>query len=234
MDLVGDLLKTLDQMVNDQFESVEFKNFLAVPLTLERGRFYVIQNALYTSNRRDCWGYVQGSAPLAVKRVIWEHESDELINDPRAGMDHYALTVKQGEVIGLKAGGLREGRGARDGARVLLRLAPHRPAQSLADGLYGVAHARTAQQRQDRQRRRHVVSGRQEIRKRAWHQFKENDFPRRSRGRRHRALGKYFRDVRALREDPEDRDLVLHGARDSMAIDRAYRGALGYYMEQIH
>jgi hypothetical protein len=32
----------------------------------------------------------------------------------------------------------------------------------------------------------------------------------------------------------EDRDLVLHGARDSMAIDRAYRGALGYYMEQIH
>ena len=39
---------------------------------------------------------------LEVKKVIWEHESDELINDPRAGMDHYALTVKQGEVIGLK------------------------------------------------------------------------------------------------------------------------------------
>ena len=103
MDFIADLLKTLDQMVNDQFESLEFKNFLAVPLTLERGRFYVIQNALYTSNRRDCWGYVQGSAPLEVKRVIWQHESDELINDPRAGMDHYALTVKQGEVIGLKA-----------------------------------------------------------------------------------------------------------------------------------
>ena len=85
MDLVSDLLKTLDQMVNDQFDSVEFKNFLAVPLTLERGRFYVVQNALYTSNRRDCWGYVQGGAPLEVKRVIWEHESDELINDPRAG-----------------------------------------------------------------------------------------------------------------------------------------------------
>ena len=34
--------------------------------------------------------------------MIWEHESDELINDPRAGMDHYNLTVKQGEVIGLK------------------------------------------------------------------------------------------------------------------------------------
>jgi hypothetical protein len=33
---------------------------------------------------------------------------------------------------------------------------------------------------------------------------------------------------------PADRDLVLEGARDSMAIDRAYRGALGYYMERIH
>ena len=54
MDMLSDLLKSLDQMVNDQFESIEFKNFLGVPLTLERGRFYVVQNALYTSNRRDC------------------------------------------------------------------------------------------------------------------------------------------------------------------------------------
>ena len=33
-------------MVNDQFDSVEFKAFLDVPLTMERGRFYVVQNAL--------------------------------------------------------------------------------------------------------------------------------------------------------------------------------------------
>jgi hypothetical protein len=32
----------------------------------------------------------------------------------------------------------------------------------------------------------------------------------------------------------EDRDLVLEGARDCMAIDRAYRGALAYYMERIN
>jgi len=32
----------------------------------------------------------------------------------------------------------------------------------------------------------------------------------------------------------EDRDLVLKGASESMAIDRAYRGALGFYMGQIH
>jgi hypothetical protein len=33
---------------------------------------------------------------------------------------------------------------------------------------------------------------------------------------------------------PEHRELVLQGARDSMAIDRAYRGALGYYLERIN
>jgi pyrroloquinoline quinone (PQQ) biosynthesis protein C len=32
---------------------------------------------------------------------------------------------------------------------------------------------------------------------------------------------------------PQDCELVLQGARDSMAIDRAYRGALGFYMAQI-
>jgi len=31
----------------------------------------------------------------------------------------------------------------------------------------------------------------------------------------------------------EDRDLVLKGAHESMAIDRAYRGALAYYMNDI-
>ena len=150
-------------MVNDQFDSVEFKAFLDLPLTMERGRFYVVQNALYTSNRRDCWGYVQGGAPLDVKRVIWEHESDELINDPRAGMDHYNLTVKQGEVIGLK-------REDFDNAQVPAMAQPAftpgiiRHAQPLADGVYRFAYARTAQQRQDRQRRRHVVSRWQEVR----------------------------------------------------------------------
>ncbi len=58
MSIISELTMTLDKMVNDQFESLEFTNFFAVPLTMERGRFYMIQNALYTANRRDCWGYV--------------------------------------------------------------------------------------------------------------------------------------------------------------------------------
>jgi hypothetical protein len=101
MSIVAELTATLDAMVNEQFESAEFQRLLSLPLTLERGRFYIVQSALYTANRRDCWAYVQGSAPLAVKRMIWKHESDELINDPRANTDHYTLTVRQGEHIGL-------------------------------------------------------------------------------------------------------------------------------------
>ena len=98
---VYDLQATLDRMVNEQFETPEFERFLSVPLTMERARFFVLQNALYTKNRRDCWGYVQGSAPLDVKALVWKHESDELINDPRCNTDHFSLCVKQGEVLGL-------------------------------------------------------------------------------------------------------------------------------------
>jgi hypothetical protein len=99
-----DLKQMLDEVVdlaNRQYESAPFKRLLSLKFSRERAQQYSIQMAYYVKNRRDCWAYVQGSAPLEVKRVIWEHESDELINDPRAGMDHYSLTVKQGEVIGL-------------------------------------------------------------------------------------------------------------------------------------
>jgi hypothetical protein len=40
-------------------------------LTRERGRVLAVQWALFNRNRRDCWGAVQCSSPLEVKRVIW-------------------------------------------------------------------------------------------------------------------------------------------------------------------
>ena len=42
----------------------------------------------YGANRRDCWAFVSGKAPLDVKRAIWEHEKDELIHDARMGRAH--------------------------------------------------------------------------------------------------------------------------------------------------
>lgn len=234
MSLVKDLCAQLDQMVNDQFDSVEFKALLDLPLTMERGRFYVVQNALYTSNRRDCWGYVQGGAPLDVKRVIWQHESDELINDPRAGMDHYNLTVKQGEVIGLK-------REDFDNAQVPAMV------QACFHAWHHIAlrshwlTAYTASHMLERRNNGKIVKG-GGMSYRVGKKF-ENELGI--------SLKKMISlDVHVVADTehsenisemferyvktPEDRDLVLQGARDSMAIDRAFRGALGYYMEQIH
>ena len=234
MDILGDLLKSLDQMVNDQFESIEFKNFLGVPLTLERGRFYVVQNALYTSNRRDCWGYVQGGAPLQVKRIIWEHESDELINDPRAGMDHYALSVKQGEVIGLRPEDFEKAE-VPSMVRACFYAWHHVAMHNHWLSAYTASHML------ERRNNGKIVKG----------------------GGMSYRVGKKFEnelginlkrmislDVHVVADTDhsenisemferyvktaEDCELVLKGARESMAIDRAYRGALGYYMEQIH
>jgi hypothetical protein len=233
MSIVSELTKILDQMVNEQFESLEFKNFFAVPLTMERGRFYVIQNAHYTANRRDCWGYVQGSAPLEVKRVIWRHESDELVNDPRANMDHYTLGVKQGEVLGLKPEDF-ENAELPAMVRACFYAWHHIAIRSHWLTAYAASHML------ERRNNGQIVKG----------------------GGMSYRVGKKFEnelginlkkmislDVHAVADTehsdnisemfgryvktPEDRDLVLQGARDCMAIDRAYRGALGYYMEQI-
>lgn len=233
MDLVKDLCAELDRMVNEQFESVEFKSFFAVPLTLERGRFYVIQNAFYTCNRRDCWGYVQGAAPLEVKRVIWEHEQDELVNDPRAGMDHYALSVKQGEVIGLKPEDFEKAQ-VPPMVRACFHAWHHIAMHNHWLSAYAASHML------ERRNNGKIVKG----------------------GGMSYRMGKKFEnelgiqlkkmislDVHVVADTdhsenisemferyvktPEDCELVLKGARESMAIDRAYRGALGYYMEQI-
>jgi pyrroloquinoline quinone (PQQ) biosynthesis protein C len=233
MSIVEELSATLDQMVNHQFESPEFKSFFSVPLTMERACFYVIQNALYTSNRRDCWAYVQGSAPLEVKRVIWQHESDELVNDPRANMDHYTLGVKQGEVLGLKPEDFEKAEPP-PMVRACFYAWHHIALRSHWLTAYASSHML------ERRNNGNIVKG----------------------GGMSLRVGKKFEnelginlkrmislDVHAVADTdhsdnisemfelyvktPSDRDLVLQGARDCMAIDRAYRGALGYYMAQL-
>jgi heme oxygenase-like protein len=234
MELVKDLCGKLDQMVNDQFDSIEFKTFLDVPLTMERARFYVVQNALYTSNRRDCWGYVQGGAPLEVKRVIWEHESDELINDPRAGMDHFNLTVKQGEVIGLKREDFETAQ-----VPAMVQACFHAWHHIAMRGHWLTAYA--ASHMLERRNNGKIVKG----------------------GGMSFRVGKKFEnelginlkrmislDVHVVADmdhsenisemferyvkSSDDYERVLEGARESMAIDRAYRGALGFYMEKMN
>ncbi len=234
MNLVKDLCAELDQMVNDQFDSVEFKALLNLPLTMERARFYVVQNALYTSNRRDCWGYVQGAAPLDVKRVIWEHESDELINDPRAGMDHYNLTVKQGEVIGLK-------REDFDNAQLPAMV------QACFHAWHHIAMrshwltAYTASHMLERRNNGKIVKGggmSYRVGKKFENELGINLKRMISLDVHVAADMEHSENISEMFEKyaktPADCERVLEGARESMAIDRAYRGALGFYMERIN
>ncbi|HKY09837.1 MAG TPA: iron-containing redox enzyme family protein [Candidatus Binatia bacterium] len=94
----------LVRLCNDQFESAPFKRLLGARFSKASAQHYSIQMAFYVQNRRDCWGYVQGSAPLEVKQLIWHHEEDELIGHKAQGkMDHITLAVKEGEVFGLTA-----------------------------------------------------------------------------------------------------------------------------------
>jgi hypothetical protein len=91
-------------LCNAQFESAPFRRLLGVKFSQARAQHYSIQMAYYVQNRRDCWGYVQGSAPLDIKKIIWEHEEDELVGRKSEGkQDHITLAVKEGEVFGLTA-----------------------------------------------------------------------------------------------------------------------------------
>jgi len=96
--------RELVRLCNAQFDSAPFKRLLNAKFTQERAQHYSIQMAYYVRNRRDCWGYVQGSAPLEVKQKIWHHEQDELVGDKAQGkLDHITLAVREGEVFGLSA-----------------------------------------------------------------------------------------------------------------------------------
>jgi len=98
------LWEELVRLCNDQFSSPSFKRLLSTKISNERAQQYSIQMVYYVQNRRDCWGYVQGSAPLEIKKLIWEHEQDELIGRKSEGkMDHITLAVKEGEIFGLTA-----------------------------------------------------------------------------------------------------------------------------------
>ena len=69
----------IDELVNQQFDTPEFKKLFAVRLTPRRIEVYQNHMTFYANNRRDCWSFVAGKAPLDVKRAIWEDEKDELI-----------------------------------------------------------------------------------------------------------------------------------------------------------
>lgn len=227
------LIEELNRMVNRQFETPEFVRFLSVRLTRERARFFTVEGAHYIKNRRDCWGYVQGGAPLDVKSIIWKHEEDELINDPRCGTDHYTLTVRTAESLGLT-------RAEVDGAapfplgRAVLYAWIH-----LAKGSSWL-EAFTASAILERRNNGKIVSGGSLSARigKKWVEelgFRWEDMPdinvHKDADEEHSDLMEMIFDRHA--NTARDEQAVLRGARESLEIDRAYRGALADAMAKI-
>lgn len=101
-DWLTDLYAELKAMANAQFESDGFKRLLGLNFNKERARHYVIQRTHWTLNRRDCWAAVQAVSPLDVKKLIWDHEREELDGDKERGVaDHYTLSLQEGGSLGL-------------------------------------------------------------------------------------------------------------------------------------
>lgn len=99
---LNEVWQELVEMVNAQFDTPPFRRLLNVSFSKERAQALSIQMKHYVANRRDCWAFVSGAAPVSVKRIIWEHEGEELMGDKGAGKaDHITLAVQEGKVFGL-------------------------------------------------------------------------------------------------------------------------------------
>ena len=94
--------KEVRKLANDQYASPQYQRILSLPLNEKRAQVYTLQKAFWNLNRRDCWALAQGVAPMDVKKLIWEHEEDELAGNKTRGVeDHYSLQVRQSKEIHL-------------------------------------------------------------------------------------------------------------------------------------
>jgi len=101
-DAVETLKRQLCEMANAQFDSPQFKRLLSLRMNRARAAVYVLQRTHWTMNRREAWAGAQMIAPIGVKKLIWEHEREELDGDRERGLpDHYELSIREGEAIGL-------------------------------------------------------------------------------------------------------------------------------------
>ncbi len=102
MGSVKELREELNRLVNDHYATDEMIRFYSFPMTVARAKVMMAHQLHFNMNRRDCWGPVQGSCPPEIKRLVWQHEKDELIADPRFGGDHHSASLgKAMQVTGL-------------------------------------------------------------------------------------------------------------------------------------
>ena len=230
----AELETELNRMVNEQFDSPEFRLLAETPLTMARARFYTVQLVFYASNRRDCWAYVQARAPLDVKQAIWKHEEDELIHDPRGGTDHITLMNREAASLGISEEELAKAQPAPMLKAALLAfayIASTLPWQS------GLAASHFLERRNNNKL---LKSGRGSTKR--WRERLISELGIDPAGlsssnvhvvadEEHtdliwEALGRHVTDAESYK-------LALNGARESAQLDRAVRGALASGMRMI-
>lgn len=226
--------ETLNRMVNEHYHSPEMLRFFAFPITLPRAKVMFSHTLHFNMNRRNCWGYVQGSCPPEVKRLVWEHEKEELVCDPRFGGDHHTAALSKAmKMTGLSAEELYTIDlipGCKAGFRAWLNLAGHSSwltafsASTILERANnnavvkggGVAVRDSARYTPEVAKLLGQVAGHDV------HNVADEDHS----DMMEEVLDRYVRTE-------EDRREVLTGAKESLEFDRAYRGALGVALEQI-
>ena len=231
--LAAETVAELRRMANAQFETPEFRALLDLPFTRERARVFTIHMARYIANRRDCWAYVQGGAPLEVKRLIWRHEQEELIEDPNVGTDHFTLATREARALGLSAEDIEQAEplpGAVSAFYAWTYLAKDRP------WLEGVAASSILELRNSgavvvggslssRIRRKLVEEAglpAEGLVNQNRHSVADDE---------HATLLDHVVDKYVCTE--QEKAQILRGAVDSLLVDRAFRGALAAALARI-
>jgi hypothetical protein len=229
-----ELKEELNQIVNEHYQTPEIISFNSFPMTVAKAGTLMVHRVHYTINRRNCWGSVQSSCPMDVKRLIWAHEQDELVSDPRFGGDHHTAEVaKAMKLTGLSADAIGTAElvpGCRAAFEAWLHLSKNSAwlkAFSASAVLERANNNRIVKGGGSalRDYQRYTPQVCQLIGKVAGHDVHnvaDED---------HSDMMEVVLDRYALSE--ETRRQALDGARESLCFDRAYRGALATYLKKI-
>ncbi len=235
---ISDELKTFEEvareLANAQFDSEQYRRVLEMPLTRERAQKYTLQKAHWNLNRRDCWAFAQALAPIDVKKLIWEHELDELAGNEDRGVEaHYLLQMRQSELIGLKPEDF-DNEAMEDGTRTCLYAYIHLVKDSVWLKSVAACAALEVSNSAD-----YVDGGGMSYR--MGKRFEEDlgiPFDKQVNAKEHHevdvAHGTLLMEVARRHADtPGKLDLLMAGLGDSWALDRVWKGQLAEMMAAL-
>ncbi|MFM2128661.1 MAG: hypothetical protein RL477_207 [Pseudomonadota bacterium] len=237
IDLTGykkDFYAEVRRLANVQFESEQYQRLLKTPINRRRAQVYVLQKGFWNLNRRDCWAFAQGLAPMDVKALIWEHELDELQGNEKRGVeDHYSLQVRQASTIGLTRADF-ENEVMRDETRAVIYAYIHLAKDT--PWLYSVATCAALEVSNSSD---WVDGGGMSYR---WGKKQEAElgipFHKQLNAKEHAEVdvehGSLISKVVERHCDtPAKFDQVMDGLKEAWALDRAWKGILAGYLEEI-